>query len=182
MEIRYDIADWEQAYDTSQARPTNMDEAIDLMRESDIKLSELALLLIVGRERGDVQDERMPTNKLSNLIGLARHVGSYRSRQKARVNIAGKDVDVPRFVSTATIEEGEQGDYQFAVPSLNSDSTIVDYDTQEASERAISYLMTNVVGRIRERLSLIALNSPAQLNKVADELKSAIDEIVDDLT
>lgn len=175
MEIRYDITDWEQAYDASKTRPGNMDEAIDLMRESDIKLSELALLLIVGRERGEVQDERMPTNKLSNLLGLAKHVSAYRGRQMARVSIAGKDMEVPRFVSTVTIEEG--------VPSSEqSGNTVVDYDTEEAVERAISYLMTNVIGRIRDRCKIVALNSPAKLQKVADELKLAIDEIVDELT
>lgn len=181
MEIRYDATDWKNHYEQSAARPTTLDDAIDLMRESNIKPGELAVLLIVGRELGIVKDPNLPSNKMSNLTGTALAVSRYRSRQRAQVTIAGKKTSVQRFVSTVTIEEGEQAAYQMTTPSIDVDVTTVDYNSDAAAERAISYLMTNVVGRIRDRLSLVALNRPKELAKVVRDLKAAIDEIVKEL-
>jgi hypothetical protein len=108
MQISYNVSDWAEHYQKSDVRPTSVDEAIDLMRESNIKLSELAILLIVGRELGIVKDVTLPSNKIGNLTGTALHLSHRRSRQTARVTIAGHDVDVPRFVANSTVEEGVQ--------------------------------------------------------------------------
>lgn len=181
MEIRYDVSDWKNHYEQSAARPSSLDEAIDLMRESNIKPGELAMLLIVGRELGIVKDQNLPSNKISNLTGAALAISRYRGRQRAQVKIAGKDTSVPRFVSTVTVEEGEEAGYQATTPSVADDVTVVDYDTIAAAERAISYLMTNVLGHIRERFRLIALTKPKELQRVAKEMKAAIDEMVKEL-
>ncbi len=181
MQISYDVSDWKQQYDGSSSRPVSADEAIGLMRESDISLSELAMLLIVGRELGIVKDATLPTNKLSNLTGMAKHLSTYRSNQRAKVNLAGKDVDVPRFVANATVAEGKEAGFQFTVPNGNPDTTVVDYNDPAAADRAIAYLMTNVLGRIRERLALIAVNKPKELGRIVKELKKAIDDIAKDL-
>jgi hypothetical protein len=57
----------------------------------------------------------------------------------------------------------------------------VDYNDPAAADRAIAYLMTNVMGRIRDRLRLVALNKPDHVKGVAAELKRNIDTIVMDL-
>ena len=181
MQISYDATDWKQQYDSSPAKPTSMDDAIDLMRESNVKPGELAMLLIVGRELGIVRDPNVPSNKISNLTGVALAVSRYRSRQTAKVTIGDKQIEVPRFISTVTTEEGEEVGYQSTMPSFDRDVTIVDYNDQAAADRAIAYLMTNVTGRIRERLAIVAVNRPKEVAKVAKQLKAAIDEIVAEL-
>lgn len=181
MQISYDITDWKQQYDSSSAKPTSMDDAIDLMRESNIKPGELAALLIVGRELGIVKDPNIPTNKISNLTGVALAVSRYRSRQMAKVTIGGKQTEVPRYIATVTTEEAEEVSYQATVPSLDRDVTVVDYNDQAAADRAIAYLMTNVLGRIRDRLAIVAVNRPKEVSKVVKQLKTAIDEIAAEL-
>lgn len=181
MEIQYDITDWKNHYDASDARPASIDEAIGLMLESDIKPSEAALLLIVGRELGLVKDPNLPTNKISNLLGVSQRISQYRAKQVAEVRIAGKTTTVPRYVSTVTVDEGEEVAYQAQAPSIQPATTVVDHNTQAAADRATAYLMTNVVGHIRDRLKLVALNRPDAVRGIVKELKAAIDEIVKDL-
>ncbi len=181
MEIRYDVTDWANDYKSSTTKPTSLDEAIELMRESNIKPGELAKLLIIGRELGIVKDSRLPTNKISNLTGMALHVSRHRSRQVAQTRIAGKDVEVPRFIANATVEEDVEAGFEFTVPNGNPDVTVVDYNDPVAADRAIAYLMTNVLGRIQERLRLIALNKPQELGRVVKELKKAIDDMAKEL-
>lgn len=74
MEIRYDVTDWEQNYNQNQSvRPASADDAVDLMRESNTRVSDISVALIVGRELGKVKDETLPSNKLSNLLGMSLH-------------------------------------------------------------------------------------------------------------
>lgn len=182
MEIRYDVSDWKQRYDTEQSvRPTSADEAVELMRESHIRVSDLALSLIVGRELGHVQDAGLPTNKLANLLGMSNHLTNYRARQTAKVTIAGKEQNVPRYIANATVDAGVEVGFEFTVPNGNPPTTVVDYNNPAAADRAIAYLMTNVTGRIRDRLKLVALNKPDELSKVVENLKKAIDDIAKDL-
>ena len=182
MQISYDVTDWKTQYDKTGDRPTSLDEAVDLMRESNIKSGELAMLLIIGRELGIVTDDRLPSNKMSNLTGMGLHLARHRSRQTARANVGGTEMDVPRFIAQATVEDGVEGDYAFDVPALSSDVTVVDYSNPEAADRAVAYLMTNVVGRIRDRFKLIALHKPNDVKRIAKELKGRIDEIVKEMT
>lgn len=182
MEIRYDVTDWKQQYDANSAvRPSSADDAIELMRESDARVSDLALSLIVGRELGEVQDASLPTNKLANLLGMSNHLTNYRARQTAKVNIAGKEQNVPRYVANATIDAGVETGFEFTTPNGNPPTTVVDYNDPAAADRAIAYLMTNVIGRIRDRLKLVALNKPDELSKVVKNLKKTIDDIARDL-
>jgi len=189
VQISYDVSDWKQQYDNGGERPADLDEAIDLMRESSVKQGALAVALIIGRELGKVSDPNLPSNKMANLMGTSLAIARYRSRQKVRATVkpSGKEVNVRRFVAHATIEDSEQAEYGFDTPSAMADAasftdvTVVEYNNPEAADRAISYLMTNVVGRIRDRLSLVALHRPNEVKVVADELKAAIDRIVEGL-
>lgn len=183
MEIRYDISDWAEEYEASGDRPQSADDAIDIMRESDMKLGKAALLLIVGREKGQVNDATLPSNKLSNLIGMSRHLSGYRTRQRATVKIKDKDVEVPKYISTVTTgEESTTKGYNSETPLAHSEVTTVDYNTSVAVERAIEYLLRNVVGRIRDRFAVIAYNDPKRVAKVAKQLKSEIDKMVEEFS
>lgn len=184
MQISYDVSDWKAQYDQGDIRPANLDEAIDLMRESSVKPGRLATALIVGRELGHVNDDNLPSNKMANLMGTSLAISHYRSRQTARVQLGKerKETDVPRFVASPTIEDGKEATFDFAVEALQPEVTVVDYNDKAAAERAKAYLMSNVVGRIRDRLKLVALNSPKELPTVAKELKRQIDEIVKELS
>lgn len=189
MQISYDVSDWKAQYDATEDRPTNLDEAIDLMRESSVKQGQLAVSLIIGRELGKVADPNLPSNKMANLMGASLAIARYRSRQKVRTAIkpSGKQVDVRRFVAHPTVEDGERAEYGFDTPNALTDAasfsdvTVVEYNNPEAADRAIAYLMTNVVGRIRDRLSLIALHRPNEVKQIAKELKQRIDDIVAEL-
>lgn len=189
MQISYDVSDWKQQYDNGSERPADLDEAIDLMRESSVKQGALAVALIIGRELGKVNDPNLPSNKMANLMGASLALARYRSRQKVKATVqpSGKEVNLRRFVAQATIEDGEQAEYGFDTPNAVNDVqsissvTVVDYNNPESADRAIAYLMTNVVGRIRDRLNLIALHRPSEVKVVAEELKQRIDEIVDGL-
>ncbi len=191
MEIRYDVTDWKQRYDENQSvRPASADDAVDLMRESNTRVSDISVSLIVGRELGKVQDDTLPSNKLSNLLGMSLHLARYRSRQTAQVKIAGKDTEVPRYTANATIEEGVEVSYDATTPNgtqatkqtpVNPPVRVVDYDNPIAADRAITYLMHNVLGRISERLKLVALHKPQELDAIATELKAGIDRIVEKL-
>ncbi|HSG61618.1 MAG TPA: hypothetical protein VLA24_09315 [Pseudomonadales bacterium] len=185
MRISYDVSDWVDTYNASKDRPRNIDDAIDLMRESAIKSGELAALLIVGRELGEVTDASLPSNKMSNLTGMALHIARYRSRQRVTVKLGKNqhETTVPRYVATTTTDEdGEMKTYDSTVAALEPETTVVDYNTPVAAKRARTYLMTNVVGRIRDRLAVIAVTDPGGVQRVADELKAAIDEIVKEIS
>lgn len=190
MEIRYDVTDWKQRYDENQSvRPASADDAVDLMRESNTRVSDISVSLIVGRELGKVKDDTLPSNKLSNLLGMSLHLARYRSRQTAQVKIAGKNTEVPRYTANATIEEGVAVSYDATAPNgthatkppVNPPVRVVDYDNPVAADRAITYLMHNVLGRISERLKLVALHKPQDLDAIATELKAGIDRIVEKL-
>lgn len=195
MEIRYDVTDWKQRYDENQSvRPVSADDAVDIMRESNTRVSDISVSLIVGRELGKVKDETLPSNKLSNLLGMSLHLARYRSRQTAQVKIAGKPMEVPRYTANATIEEGVEVSYEATTPTPNGNGKraakqapvnppvrVVDYNNPVAADRAITYLMHNVLGRISERLKLVALHKPQDLDAIAAELKAGIDRIVEKL-
>lgn len=195
MEIRYDVTDWKNRYDENKSvRPASADDAVDLMRESNTRVSDISVALIVGRELGKVQDETLPSNKLANLMGLSLHLARHRSRQMAQVKIAGHDTEVPRYVANATIEEGVDATYEATVPTPNGNGSgkhkpapsnppvrVVDFSNPVAADRAIAYLMTNVMGRISERLKLVALHKPEDLDAVVADLKAGIDRMVEKL-
>lgn len=80
------------------------------------------------------------------------------------------------------MEKGTETTYDYKVEALQPEVTKVEYNTPAAAERAKVYLMTNVTGRIRERLAIIAMNDPSSVAQVAKELKAAIDGIVKELS
>ena len=184
MEIQYNIDDWHDEYQSSQEKPASFDEAVDLMQESSIGMGKLAMLLIVGREKGQVNDERMPSNKLANLTGVAKALGSYRYNQviKARVGKDQHEVSIPAYVAHATVDDGQRAEFEFTLPLAQSETTIVKSTDDAAIERCISYLFSQVTGRIRERLTIIAATKPPLVSSVANELKDAIDDIVEELS
>lgn len=101
MQISYDVSDWKKQYDDSRNRPTNLDDAVDLLRESDVKMGELAVSMIVGRELGKVEDDALPSNKMSNLMGMSLFISRHVSKQRAKVRMGKRQYEttVPRFVS-----------------------------------------------------------------------------------
>lgn len=183
MQISYDVTDWEQEYDSSSERPQSADDAIDLMKESNLKLGKASMLLIVGREKGKVDDDSLPSNKLCNLLGMGKHLSGYRSRQRAIVKIKGKETKIPRYISTVT-SGGDDNDDEFesTTPALNDDVTTVDYNSTMAVDRAIDYLLRNVMGRIRDRFAVIAYNDPKRLKVVAKQIKAEVDRLVEELS
>lgn len=181
MQISYDVTDWAEEYDTSAERPQSADDAIDLMRESNLKLGKASMLLIIGREKGKVDDDGLPSNKLCNLIGMSRHLSGYRSQQRATVKIKDKEVEVPRYISTVTTASEDDANHA-ETPSIEETVTTVDYNTVSAADRAAEYLLRNVIGRIRDRFALIAYNDPKRLKTVAKQLKAEIDRLVEEFS
>lgn len=173
MIISYDVSDWKEEFDKSDNRPTSGDDAIDLMRESSVKTGELARDLIINRELGNVDDESLPSNKMANLMGMSVHLSGKISRQAVKARLQNKkEVRLPRFV--ATTEQGRK--------ERPDEVTLVEYRDPKAVERAVEYLMNSLMGRVRERLEIVAASEPGKVKQVVSDLKKAIDKLAKELT
>ena len=96
--------------------------------------------------------------------------------------------DVRLYVAQATTDEsgekpevGNEATVEAIQELPSSAVTLVEFNDEAAQERVIRYLMTNVMGRIKERLTLIAAGK-GDVKGVAKELKREIDSIVKELT
>lgn len=180
MILKIDVTDWKEEAEQAAIKLTSQDDVITAMQETNLKPMAAGRQLIVNRELGKAQADVLPANKVCLQIGAALAVSRRIERVRADVTINGDTQSVRRYVGTVTTDETGLTEYNSEMPSIfdDSNSTLVEYSDPIAQERAIQYLMTNVMGRIDERLKLIAAGK-GDVRKVADTLKGEIDHIAE---
>lgn len=180
MKIEIDISDWHDEVVTSNIELHSIEDVVDAMQEMSIKPLAAARHLIVSRESGKADANVLPQNKLLLMTGGALEVNRRIDNLRRVASLNGKDYVVREFVATVTTspnhKHGEMV-YDSSMPMLPKDATLVCSDDEVALDRAENYLMTNVTGRIRERLLIIALGK-GDVDGVAERLKNQIDSIV----
>lgn len=188
MKIEIDVTDWAEEAEQSPIKFKDQGDIIAAMTETSMKPLQAARIAIPLREMGIANKDILPPNKLILQIGAAYSISQAIAQQRTTVEINNRPYDVRLYVAQATTDE--TGDKPEAINEStveaiqelpSSEVTLVEYNDEAAQERIIRYLMTNVMGRIKERLTLIAAGK-GDVKAVAKELKREIDSIVKELT
>lgn len=188
MKIEIDVTDWVDEAEQSPLKFKDQGDIIAAMAETSIKPLQAGRLATVFREMGVADEDILPPNKINLQMGAACFISQVIARQRTTVEINSKPYDVRLYVAQATTDEtGDKPEAinEFTVETIqdlpSSEVTLVEYNDEAAQERIMRYLMTNVMGRIKERLTLIAAGK-GDVKAVAKELKREIDSIVKELT
>lgn len=180
MILEIDVTDWEKEAKASPVQIRTQDDIIAVMSETSMKPLQLARMAIVLREKKQADDDILPPNKISLQLGAAHAISHRTNRQRVAVKIKDKAHDIPRWTATVTKDEygtrPEEGVFNSDAPVVGSPVTLVEYNDKAAQERAVHYLMTNILGHIRIRLAVIAAGK-GDVRGVVNELKSQIDRI-----
>lgn len=181
MELKIDVTDWAEEYNTIEP-DVSKNPIIDLQLKNGMKPAQVARLLIVARQRGDVAQDLLPADKLLLMTGGAAHVSGYTANQKAKVEVNGKTYDARAYV--APVGEEEEDDHppddthpQDVIPSSDP---LVNVKGEQALDYAKKYLTVKVPGYIWGRLLIVAANE-GDVKQVAAELKAEIDRMVKEL-
>ena len=168
--IVIDITDWEEEYFREEASVSTLAEILD-SAQGDRTAPEIARLVIVGRARGEVDSDIIPPNKnlLQNGGTLAVDlVSESRIRNTEMTNV--KKYTVREFIGPMP-DEGEEssGKPYMAV-----------VETQEAADRAETYLLKRIPGHIARMLMQLR-EAGKDVAGPAEELKAKIDGMVNDM-
>ncbi len=198
MIIRIDASEWHQEYLDRELDVSTTQKLIDLATETDIATPELTRLVIVGRERGETDGEILPPNKNLLQSGGTHALNLMFARRVQEIKTAsGKPFKVRELVAPVTefsdddsqiedetqparatfaAEWGLAGEHD--VKAANPHLAL--FDSHEAGDRALRYLLQRVPGYIWGRLCIIYA-SGGDVRAAADELKAKIDEMMIDL-
>jgi hypothetical protein len=188
MILEIDVTDWAEEAERSAIQLRNQDDIISAMSETSIKPLQAGRMATVLREMGVADPDILPSNKVNLQMGAAYSISQMIARQRVQVLVNGQTHDVRRYIAQATTDESGQtpelNEFNAMAEALadmpSSDVTLIEYNDELAQERIVRYLMTNVIGRIRERLTLIAA-AKGDVRGVAQVLQSEIDNIVKEL-
>jgi len=205
--ITIDVTDWLDEYMAEEADVTTLEALIDRATQDGLDARQLARLVIIARERGDLsEDMEFPPNKalLNNGGGLA--VNMMMAQQKRRIEMGDGTVHYVRELiaplrdshtasenhatdaSHNQCETQAQDAHTFesvaevvqAVQPAPRDASYAFVGTPLALDRALAYLDRVVPGYIMGRL-LIIRESGGDVGAAADVLKERIDEMVEEL-
>ena len=182
MEIKIDVTDWDNEYLTIEP-DLSLNPILDLQLKKGMKPAQIARLLIVGRQRGDVSAEILPADKLLLMTGGAYHISGYTAMQRAKVEVNGKTYDARAYV--APVNEEDEGDDHVRddtqTPNVSPLSDfVVPVMGEQALENCKKYLTIKVPGYIWGRLLIIAANG-GNVSEVGQLLKGEIDRMVSEL-
>lgn len=136
-EISIGVSDW--ARDTAQGGPVVRSEGEVVQAVKEHGTTAVAKSLIVGVEAKVTPGGIISANKALLLFGAQKEVAEVMERQRAYTLPNGGMVRAPAHVASGV----DNGHY-------------VDTGGADAAALAEHYLMTNVLGRVRERLEIIA--------------------------
>lgn len=205
--IKIDVTDWLDEYMIEEADVTTLEALIDRATQDGMDAKQLARLVIIARERGDLsEDMEFPPNKLllNNGGGLA--VNVMMAQQKRRIETSNGTVRYVRELVAPLRDSHDEHETQSRQASDGADESRIDQahtfesvaeaapreqptppvasyafvGTQLALDRALAYLDRVVPGYIMGRL-LIIRESGGDVKAAADVLKERIDEMVDGL-
>lgn len=178
MELTIDVTDWAEEYRAIEP-DVSKNPIIDLQLKKGMKPAQVARLLIIARQRGDVAADLFPADKLLLMTGGAVHVSSYTAMQKAKVEVNGKTFEARAYV--APVGEEEEDDYSANDTQYqgvtSSPDPLVNVKGEAALDYAQKYLTVKVPGYIWGRLLIVAANE-GDVAQTAQQLKDEIDRMV----
>ena len=189
-----DLADWREEFESVEPDTTSEDPIIEWAISAGMKPAQIGRFLIWAGERGLLSID-FPGSKLLLMAGGASYASNHIGSVKRKITLEnGKEYEGRAYVAPVKDDDGTEDEGQNACDThiRGAESSVpvqkwlnekvIESSNPEAVERAVSYLLKQVVGNIWGRFLLIAEHDPAQLVKVADELKDKIDEMVDRLS
>jgi len=187
--INIDVTDWKEETEQSAIQFKTQDDIIAAMSETSMKPMQAARIATVLRETGAADKDIIPPNKVNLQLGAAHAISRRVAQQRANVQIKGQPHTVRRYVAQATTDDTgtkpELNEFSATAEAIEemptSEVTLVDFNDPLMEERVLRYLMTNVMGRIKERLTLLAANK-CDVKAAAEALKAEIDRLVEELT
>lgn len=188
--IVIEVNDWKKEYDDFPHKIESFEDAVERQVSSSYSVQEMARMIVVGRELGDIEENIIPPNKCILATGASvAYSQKLVARKKNERTPSGKKVRVREYVGQVntvverTDDEGKPlpSEYVPANKEEAKDAGFKRYDTPAASRRAKTYLLNTVPSHIKSRLNIIAVNG-GDVVEVAELLKQKIDEIVVRLT
>lgn len=165
MEIKIDVTDWNEDYQSKELDVSSENEIIKRAKEG-VKPSEMGRHIVVAREKGLAPDNIIKPNKSILNIGAAYLVSQLQTKFLKKKNLKnGKNITV-RALTCPT--EGVQN------------QAVVDSDTEDGCQNAINYLLNVIPGHIQGRLVIIAANG-GDVEDYAEKLIMEIRNIVSEL-
>lgn len=208
MQISIDVTNWLDEYMQEEVNVSTLEALIDRATQDRMTAKQLSRLVIVARERGEIDDDDMlPANKALLNTGGALSVNMMMSQQKRRIETNGKTYLVRELIApvrdsyAADETQAEQAsqvadethtrrahtfDSEAGVtpkmePTPPDTPYLVRLGSPEALRRAELYLERRVPGYIMGRL-LVIKESGGDVEAAGDMLKEKIDEMVGELT
>ena len=188
MILQIDVTDWQQEVNQSAIQLRTQEDIIAAMSETSMKPLQAARIATVLREEGIADKDIIPPNKVNLQMGAGYAISQMIARKRVDVQIKGETHSVRRYVAQATTgEDGHKAnvnEFSATAEALEdmptSEVTLVEFNDPLMQERVIRYLMTNVMGRIKERLTLLAANK-GDVRAAVDALKTEMDSLVAEL-
>jgi len=205
--IEIDVTDWLDEYMDEEVDVTTLEALIDRATQDGMDARQLARLIIIARERGELaEDMEFPPNKslLNNGGGLS--VNVMMAQQKRRIELSNGTVHYVRelvaplrdsHLSDETQKQdashppgethsGQAHTFESVAEATQAeqpsqpDASYAFVGTQLALDRALAYLDRRVPGYIMGRL-LVIRESGGDVKAAAEVLKERIDEMVEEL-
>lgn len=189
MEIKIDISDWVENYQTIEPNIKTFDDVVSLLTHGHKPYS-AGVLALVARERGDAEFSILPENKMLLGTGAAVSVSREVANKLRKAKMPnGLEVEVRQFVAPVDHDRSEdQGigvnseTFQASSETHFLGENYLSTSDPAAAKRAEDYLMKRVTGDIWGRLIIIAEHDgdyKGVANKLIKEIKDMVKRIGD---
>lgn len=168
MELKIDVTDWHEETKREEIEIKNDDDIYALLDKGE-HTGKIGRAIIVNRELGNADENIIKPNKLILSSGAQLEVSRLAARKRHEVETESG----AKFQARSYVGEVQDGQ--------DTDESYVTYTDDKAAERAKRYLTNMIPGYIWPRL-LTLYEANENVQEVADELKSLIDEMVEKLS
>lgn len=166
--IKEDITDWQDEFNQIEPDIRTKEDLIKL-RQTNLPPAQVGRLAIVSRAMGLADEDILSPNKELLNWGSAQEIASMMAKARQTIKLAnGKEIIARKFVGHEMPDETEDLEAEPDNGNAPVDYSMVTSNSPAAIDRAARYLMSNVLGRVRERLVIVAQDKEAFKQTVKD--------------
>lgn len=168
MELKIDVTDWHEETKREEMEIKSDNDIYALLDKGE-HTGKIGRAIIVNRELGNADENIIKPNKLILNSGAQLEVSRLAARKRHEVETESG----AKFQARSYVGEVQDGQ--------DTDESYVSHSDDKAADRTRRYLMSIIPGHIWQRF-LILYEAGENIQEVADELKSLIDEMVEKLS